>query len=85
MAAEWRPDPFGRAELRYFDGTGWTHHIASAGQQAMESTDLPIAGAPDPSAFAPRNHHPRWVSGRGRAGRRREGVRIGSACDREIG
>ncbi|MGO9962127.1 MAG: DUF2510 domain-containing protein [Acidimicrobiales bacterium] len=27
----WLTDPTGRNELRYFDGTGWTEHVANAG------------------------------------------------------
>ena len=27
----WLPDPTGRHELRYFDGSGWTEHVANAG------------------------------------------------------
>ena len=27
----WLPDPTGRHELRYFDGSGWTEHVADAG------------------------------------------------------
>jgi hypothetical protein len=27
----WLADPTGRHELRYFDGTGWTEHVADAG------------------------------------------------------
>jgi uncharacterized protein YxjI len=35
---DWYPDPYGRHELRYFDGTQWTEHVASHGRQ---STDQP--------------------------------------------
>jgi hypothetical protein len=27
----WMPDPTGRNELRYFDGSGWTEHVANGG------------------------------------------------------
>jgi len=27
----WLPDPTGRNELRYFDGSNWTEHVANAG------------------------------------------------------
>jgi hypothetical protein len=27
----WLPDPTGRHELRYFDGSGWSEHVADAG------------------------------------------------------
>ena len=42
--ANWYPDPTGRAQLRYWDGTTWTDHVSTNGQQ---STD-PISGAPSP-------------------------------------
>lgn len=37
VAGQWAPDPYGRAELRFFDGTSWTAHVASGGQQATEA------------------------------------------------
>jgi uncharacterized protein YxjI len=41
--AAWHPDPFGRHELRYWDGAQWTEHVSSHGRQ---STDPPVgAGA----------------------------------------
>lgn len=30
-AAQWAADPYGRFQVRYFDGTAWTHHVASDG------------------------------------------------------
>jgi hypothetical protein len=27
----WMPDPTGRNELRYFDGSAWTEHVANGG------------------------------------------------------
>jgi uncharacterized protein YxjI len=35
---DWYPDPYGRHEMRYFDGSQWTEHVASHGRQ---STDPP--------------------------------------------
>ncbi len=32
----WYPDPWGRHEHRYFDGTNWTEHVASHGRQAVD-------------------------------------------------
>lgn len=29
--ADWYPDPFNRAEHRYYDGQGWTNKISTAG------------------------------------------------------
>ncbi len=44
-AADWYPDPFGRHELRYWDGTAWTEHVSSHGRQ---STDPPTGQAKMP-------------------------------------
>jgi hypothetical protein len=33
-AAGWKPDPRGRHQLRYWDGSRWTSHVADAGVQA---------------------------------------------------
>lgn len=33
VPAQWATDPMGRYELRYWDGTRWTEHVARAGQQ----------------------------------------------------
>jgi Protein of unknown function (DUF2510) len=42
-APDWYPDPTGRHEVRYFDGTTWTEHVANNGLSALD----PIAdGAP---------------------------------------
>ena len=38
--AGWYPDPSGRFEMRYWDGTAWTEHVSRAGQQY---TDPPVA------------------------------------------
>ncbi|MGH3849744.1 MAG: phospholipid scramblase-related protein, partial [Pseudonocardiaceae bacterium] len=35
--ADWYPDPSGRHELRYFDGSAWTDHVATQGQQGSDS------------------------------------------------
>lgn len=34
--ADWYPDPLGRAELRYYDGTKWTEHISTGGEQQVD-------------------------------------------------
>jgi uncharacterized protein YxjI len=34
--ADWYPDPFGRHELRYWDGAQWTEHVSSHGRQAID-------------------------------------------------
>ena len=33
---EWAPDPHGRHELRYWDGTVWTEHVSSGGVQTTD-------------------------------------------------
>jgi Protein of unknown function (DUF2510) len=38
--AGWYPDPSGRFEMRYWDGTAWTEHVSRGGQQF---TDPPVA------------------------------------------
>ncbi len=38
----WGPDPFGRHQYRYWDGTRWTDYVADNGQ---ESRDPPPAGS----------------------------------------
>ena len=35
-AANWYPDPFGRHELRYYDGTQWTEHVSNHGKQSVD-------------------------------------------------
>lgn len=32
----WLPDPFGRHESRWWDGTRWTEHVASHGRQGVD-------------------------------------------------
>ena len=34
--AGWHPDPMGRAEQRYWDGTAWTDHVSTAGVPAVD-------------------------------------------------
>lgn len=35
-APNWYPDPFGRHELRYYDGSRWTEHVSSHGRQSID-------------------------------------------------
>ena len=44
--ANWYRDPFGRHELRYWDGGQWTQHVASRGRQEI---DPPVGGSPVPT------------------------------------
>lgn len=69
--AGWLPDPTGRFEVRYWDGTNWTEHV---GQGGVQGTD-PIPPARPPSAAVPptgpgpnpfftrRNPVPLWLLG----------------------
>ncbi len=34
--ADWYPDPYGRHELRYWDGVQWTDHVSSHGRQSTD-------------------------------------------------
>lgn len=34
--AGWHPDPFGKHEVRFFDGVEWTANVADNGQQAED-------------------------------------------------
>lgn len=40
VPANWYKDPSGRFELRYWNGSAWTEHVATGGRQ---STDAPRA------------------------------------------
>jgi hypothetical protein len=44
--AGWHPDPFGRHELRYWDGAQWSEHVSSHGKQAV---DAPVGASPVPT------------------------------------
>jgi uncharacterized protein YxjI len=48
--ANWFPDPFGRHELRYWDGSQWTEHVSSHGRQ---SVDPPQGGGHVPNVQRP--------------------------------
>jgi uncharacterized protein YxjI len=41
--AAWHPDPFGRHELRYWDGAQWTEHVSNHGKQSVDQpTGAPV-------------------------------------------
>jgi uncharacterized protein YxjI len=59
--AGWHPDPFGRYELRYWDGTKWTEHVSTQGQASKDTPSATPAsghvyevgfGRDDPSRVA---------------------------------
>lgn len=51
--AGWQPDPFGRHEVRYWDGSAWTAHVADAGVQGHDEPVPSAEGAPPPPAPTP--------------------------------
>ncbi len=55
QAAGWQPDPFGRHEVRYWNGEAWTEHVSDAGVQGSDEplADDPLAPPPPPPAAAP--------------------------------
>lgn len=56
--AGWYPDPTGRFQFRYWDGTAWTAHVATKGAGSIDTESLPptLAGppAPGPDAGSPK-------------------------------
>lgn len=51
MSGQWAADPYGRAQLRYYDGTQWTAHVSNNGVVSTEGVVAPPSvGAPP--AFA---------------------------------
>src|SRR5258705_4596 len=60
----WDADPYGRHELRYWDGDGWTEHVSDHGETAVDApqTASPWAAmtqpAPTPrgSSWSPRTN-----------------------------
>jgi hypothetical protein len=51
----WQPDPSGRHELRWFDGTAFTDQVADGGVQATDpGPAVPVAGVLAPSDVAGR-------------------------------
>ena len=49
--ADWYPDPTGRHDVRYWDGTQWTEHVSSGGHQGIDRLHDVITT--DPTAFKP--------------------------------
>lgn len=45
-AAAWHPDPTGRHELRYWDGSQWTEHVSDGGVQSVS----PLTPPEEPTA-----------------------------------
>lgn len=55
-AAGWHPDPYGRHQFRYWDGTVWTYEVSDAGVHSQD----PPGWRPEPTAGQPpeRDHAP---------------------------
>jgi hypothetical protein len=51
--AGWKSDPFGRHELRYWDGGAWTAHVSDAGVQGSDEPVPSDPAAPPPPPPAP--------------------------------
>ena len=69
-AAGWQPDPTGKHDHRYWDGTGWTDNVADGGVagtdpyeavRARAASAEPTAGSQEPTVVTPvearRRHH----------------------------
>jgi Protein of unknown function (DUF2510) len=41
LPAAWYPDPTGRHEQRYWDGQGWSPHVADQGAQSTDPVEAP--------------------------------------------
>jgi hypothetical protein len=41
VPAAWHPDPIGRHELRYWDGSRWSQHVSDAGVQSTDPLQTP--------------------------------------------
>jgi uncharacterized protein YxjI len=65
MPADWYPDPSGRHEHRYWDGSRWTEHVASHGRQR---TDHDSSSLPPPTVARPAEKVVRDVTKAGAAG-----------------
>lgn len=49
--ADWYPDPAGRFEWRYWDGSGWTANVSRAGASTTDPEGVPAA--PEPGTTPP--------------------------------
>ena len=50
-AAGWQPDPTGKHDHRYWDGDGWTDHVADGGVAGSDPYEAP--GAAEPTVVTP--------------------------------
>ena len=61
--AGWHPDPSGRHELRYWDGTSWTDSVSDGGQQ---SSDPFTAGAVQQQGYGYAAQQPYQLTSKGK-------------------
>ena len=52
-APEWRADPFGRHEHRYWDGAQWTEHVSDAGRTSSDPVLASERAVPPPPPAPP--------------------------------
>lgn len=52
MAGQWAPDPSGRHQLRYWDGSRWTSHVSTDGVVAVDDARV-LEGDVSPRSDAP--------------------------------
>lgn len=52
-AGNWSPDPTGRHELRWHDGSAFTDQVADGGVTGVDPYDPASASAPAPAVGAP--------------------------------
>ncbi len=50
---EWFPDPSGRHELRWWDGTQWTDHVSDDGETANDEPGEPLYPPPPAKGSEP--------------------------------
>ena len=53
MSAEWRSDPTGRHQLRWWDGQAWTDHVADNGATSIDPYLAPPPVVPTPNVPPP--------------------------------
>lgn len=61
-SAGWQADPFGRHELRYWDGSAWTAHVSDGGVQGSDEP-VPTPGEPVPPPPPPAAAPPAAATG----------------------
>lgn len=62
---QWAPDPFGRHDHRFFNGTAWTDKVSDAGQVGVDAPTFPLPAdsasgegwAPDPYGRYPQRFY----------------------------